>query len=236
MAYPEFSEAGEVICQECGKGLKQLTATHLKTHNITSARYMEKYPGFPMHGKSRAKSKFTKIDMFEPKEPAVRPETESEKAMEDLITDDENVPSVEEIHAKVEEIEETGFEDEDLTDHGATTKIDPKLEGYLLDPTGQTPKDKVDILRYLNEVFPGIQNNYLITKLRIDGNFEYELITDIADPRRKLDFEFPNAFWHNQDAYHVSSRDDKLKRDGWKIYTINSRIPKIADVRKALGY
>ncbi|PTD94444.1 DNA-directed RNA polymerase [archaeon SCG-AAA382B04] len=40
----EKEESDKVTCQECGNEYKAITASHLKTHNMTMDEYKEKYP------------------------------------------------------------------------------------------------------------------------------------------------------------------------------------------------
>lgn len=43
-----ISESSEVVCQECGKAMKWIQNSHLKSHNMTVEQYREKYPNHPM--------------------------------------------------------------------------------------------------------------------------------------------------------------------------------------------
>jgi len=48
MNYPEFSDKGEVICQECGVGYKIMTGSHTRRkHGMSIEEYKAKYPGAP---------------------------------------------------------------------------------------------------------------------------------------------------------------------------------------------
>lgn len=91
-------------------------------------------------------------------------------------------------------------------------------------------KGKVKILQYLYKNFRNIENNYQIVKLRLDGNPEYIYITDMADPVRKVLFNFPNAFWHNFDCFPDHRKRKILEADGWMWIDINNKNPVVKDL------
>ncbi len=95
---------------------------------------------------------------------------------------------------------------------------------------------KVNILKYLKALFPNIQADYYIEKYTPMGTLEYRYITDMADPKRRIDFEFVNAFWHNADRFsYTQHRDANLKRDGWKIIKIKAKVPRPSHIRESLN-
>jgi hypothetical protein len=56
----------------------------------------------------------------------------------------------------------------------------------------------------------------------------------MADPVAKVDFEFVNTFWHNEDRGIDVNRNRKLQGYGWKVYTFNG-VPSITEVEELLS-
>ena len=54
---------------------------------------------------------------------------------------------------------------------------------------------------------------------------QYRYVTDIADPVRQINFEFPETYWHNSEAVRDRVRDNKLESDGWKVVRVPSKAP-----------
>lgn len=93
------------------------------------------------------------------------------------------------------------------------------------------PKNKADILTYLHDAYPYMENNYLVEKKHFnDGRLLWSYITDMADPVKKVIFDFPDAFWHNNDEYPDHQKNKILKEDGWIIVTVNKHYPTVQDV------
>jgi hypothetical protein len=232
MKYPEFSEKGEVICQECGGAYKVLTGSHTRRkHNMSIEDYKAKYPGAPTSGKmfSLTMSQVqSKTELFKEKPPEVDlNQTGEDDVITDDILDDERAPTIEEIQEKLE--------DEDLSDLFTSDEVqDPELFD-VEEEDKQTPKDKLQILKAVRQRYPFVQNNYMIKKFLLTNHLEYEFITDMADPINKVDFEFPNTFWHNRMAFEDPNRNQKLRQDGWRVILIEARIPKPSDVQKLIS-
>jgi len=93
-------------------------------------------------------------------------------------------------------------------------------------------KNKQDILNYLVDSYPFIENNYIIEKSNIQGHLDYKFVVDMADPIRKTVFDFSNAYWHNRGQYPDHSRNLKLKEDNWIVITVKSHYPTIIDVKE----
>jgi hypothetical protein len=55
----------------------------------------------------------------------------------------------------------------------------------------------------------------MIEQFHLNGLLEYTFITDFVDMDTKTIFDFPNAFWHNQDRHIIYNKWELLKRDGW---------------------
>ena len=99
-----------------------------------------------------------------------------------------------------------------------------------------TEMDKLQILEYLDVAFPKniVENNFLAEKKSMCGSImEYVLLTDIAIPSLKIDFEFPNTYWHNL-TDHLYNRSIVLVDDSWKIVNIMTANPTVLDVIEAL--
>lgn len=83
---------------------------------------------------------------------------------------------------------------------------------------------KKEIFNVLKERFPNVIPDYTIKKLDMQGRLEYSIITDIADPVNKIDFEFSETFWHNPGFYYVSPvRENMLQENGWKVITFKGK-------------
>ena len=95
------------------------------------------------------------------------------------------------------------------------------------------PEDKVEILTFLQKIYPALINNYMIVNYHPDGRREFEIQTDMGDPISKTDFEFVNAFWHNPGRIDLA-RDKRLKEHGWRVVKIESPNPTIEDVKPHL--
>lgn len=197
-------ERGNVICQLCNKAFTVISPTHLKkSHGITFDTYRAQFPNAPITG-----DKFSKTMKY---------------VKTDFFRKDENdidnIPSI-------EKSLNNDFE-EKLKEF-----ISKKPKIYITE-SSIVPKDKAEIINFLMEHFDDIEYNYFVEKLSISGHLEYRFITDIVDKRRKIDFEFPDAFWHNYDV-QKNHRDMKLESDGWMIVNIYSKAPTIKDVEEEL--
>jgi len=119
----------------------------------------------------------------------------------------------------------------DVTEPGIDYKDKDKLPPHSILNLKGVPKNKADILEFLHPYYPHIENNLMIEKTRpSDGRLEYQYITDMADPVRKVIFDFPKSFWHNQDFPPDHLKENRLKRDGWIIITVDKHYPTVQDV------
>jgi len=92
-------------------------------------------------------------------------------------------------------------------------------------------KNKADILTFLHDAYPYLENNYSIEKRHFhDDALLWKYITDMADPIKKVAFDFPNSFWHNEDPFPDPHKNQKLKDDGWIIVTVDKHYPTVQDV------
>jgi hypothetical protein len=203
-----FDERGNVICQLCNKPFTVISPTHLKkAHGIKFDTYRAQFPDAPITGEKFSKTmKYVKTDFFK------KDEEDDEDELDKLPT--------------VEKALSNDFEDK-------LKEFISKKPKLFVNESGVVPKDKAAIINFLMGHFDDIEYNYFVEKLTISGHLEYRLITDIVDTRRKINFEFPDAFWHNKDV-QKNYRDSKLQSDGWLIVDIYSKAPSVRDVESEL--
>ena len=92
-------------------------------------------------------------------------------------------------------------------------------------------KNKADILEFLHDAYPYLEDNYSIEKRHFhDDRLLWKYITDMADPNAKVLFDFPDAFWHNEDPYPDPDKFNKLKDDGWIVVIVDKHYPTSQDV------
>lgn len=84
---------------------------------------------------------------------------------------------------------------------------------------------KSRILDHLKIYFANIRKDYLIQQYGVDKNLKFEFITDFCDPVLKVVIQFPDTFWHNQEAFYDANKNIKLQQYGWKIIEIPSKSP-----------
>lgn len=53
---------------------------------------------------------------------------------------------------------------------------------------------------------------------------------DIAIPFLNIAIEYDGSYWHNDN--HDNKRDEKLKKEGWKIFRFTDRIPNIKELKE----
>jgi len=223
LPYPKFDENKKVVCQICGKAFLVISPKHLsRIHGVTLAQYRTRYPDAPLSSEEfRSRGKFGKLHLFKKEDERKR---KGKPATEDIITDGE--PLVEEL--KELELEESKkLESEELEE---IPEVIIKLPEDKQDPISRA---KNKILKFLKEIFSNVESNYIIRIFAPDGRLECEFISDFADPILKIDFEFPRAFWHNEDRYFDLARNVKLRNNGWKVIEVNSNNPSIGDLIKA---
>jgi hypothetical protein len=95
-------------------------------------------------------------------------------------------------------------------------------------------EDKVEILKYLKTIFSSIENNYIFDKYSLGGFLEHQTVMDIADKNKRIDFEFPDTFWHNIGFTDKHYREQRLMDSGWKIINFNTLAPTINEVESIL--
>lgn len=134
-----------------------------------------------------------------------------------------------------EEKEEEKIEElDDLLFDGFNDEIFNYSNKTIEDEVNESDPNKKRIILHLKRKGFDIKNNHIIL---INDEFRtLEIVTDIADPRLKIDFEFPNAFWHNnQPLISKSVRERVLEEKGWTIYYINEKNPQPEHIDELLS-
>jgi very-short-patch-repair endonuclease len=137
------------------------------------------------------------------------------------------------------------YSDEDIEILGTETVIDediPVIDDEFEMPKNQISKDfdtpmeakKHEILSFLADYLPSVKMDYLIQEKNVQGTVLLSFISDFACPFTKINVEFPDTFWHNQDAFVDPNRNQKLEEHGWKVIVIKSPAPKIKAVERAI--
>jgi len=133
------------------------------------------------------------------------------------------------IHPENEEIG-----DEVLVDDSEVEKLN--VEKLLKKEKPLTPMEatKSRILDFLRIQFSNIKKDYLIRQYGKDERLKFEFITDFCDPVLKVVIQFPDTFWHNEDAYIDINKSVKLMNYSWKIIEIPSQNPSIKEISKKI--
>ena len=208
--YPYYEEkTGKVNCQICGKPFAIISPRHLKKHKITHSEYKLKFPDAPLANEEFAvKSLYGRHkDMFKGSDPEP----------DDYTLTDENIIGEEEIVDK-EVIK--------IKEFGTTQKNDTPL-----DPVASMKKR---IFNHLSMYLHNIRQNYFIEEKTLGGLTKFHYISDFADPVLKINVEFPDTFWHNQDIFVDPLREEKLKSSGWKVIKIKGNSPSLEKIEKCL--
>jgi uncharacterized Zn finger protein (UPF0148 family) len=100
-----------------------------------------------------------------------------------------------------------------------------------LDPM-QSMKRK--ILEHLRIYFSNIQQDFSIKEIGPQNQLMYEFITDFCDPILKVVFQFPDTFWHNEEANIDTNKNIKLEKHGWKVVEIHSSSPSLDKIDEAV--
>jgi len=204
-----------IYCRVCGKFMKNITPSHLVMHNMTMELYKKRYPNVPLVCKNNI-------------EKSARGNTLKYKNLQ--IKD-----------SIIEKIQKSPVLEPSESQNSETIDFAGKIKNLKIsnvsDSYPGTSKSKILILMYLQEIFGDnkVFNNYYVEKMIVDQYLDYRIITDISIPSFKIDIEFINAFWHNQDIRRPKYlRDEVLKRDGWTIIDINIMNPTPEDVKLSI--
>lgn len=228
----ENTNPSRVICQECGKEFKVITIQHLrKEHNMDFTEYKSKYPDAKTVSESVSKmNSYKNSSLFKnsnKEQDVISAEEKQEIKIEEC--DDFDLDKIPIIPKEFTESVSNFIEEvKTFTKDNSANKITE-----FPDPTNSINKDKLKILSYLIGLFPDLENSYFVEKNTISGSLEFRLVTDISSPKKRIDFEFPNTFWHNQDILKPS-RDSLLKNMGWKIINIPGSKPSLSEIKEIL--
>jgi hypothetical protein len=124
-----------------------------------------------------------------------------------------------------------GLPSEPLDDDIALAELSEGIYKHSILNLEGVSKNKADILTFLHDAYPYLEDNYSIEKRHFhDESLLWKYITDMADPIKKVIFDFPDAFWHNEDAYPDPQKYDKLREDGWIVIVVDKHYPTAQDV------
>jgi hypothetical protein len=231
----QYDEKGMVICQECGKPFGIITSTHLKkSHDMSVEEYKFKYPNISIASEAfRAKQKLKYVKLFNDTSEKI-PVNKQEEIMSNQISEEIKIEETNEFDIdKIPVVSKEFANEVSNFIEEVKTFTDGRNQVKFPDPKNIIHRDKLKILNFLLFYFNDLKNSYFIEKINKNGILESRLITDICIPSRKLDIEFPNAFWHNRDV-PKHNRDTTLKETGWKIIDINESNPTITNVKNEL--
>jgi hypothetical protein len=237
----EKTEPKEKIeCVICHEKFPIITPSHLKKkHSMSLAEYKEKFPDAPITSSQyKARQKFLKGNLFvkEKQDPIIDEIDLSKLTLESETKVDAEIKDIK-INAVIQErklfkgIIDEKKEDLDLV----VTKIQIKESSRQPQKGPQIATSKLKIIEFLKTVFPtnSVVNNFMIQKFHHEGLLQYQFITDIAIPSKKIDIEFTKSFWHNFQVPDIY-RNHKLERDGWIIIEIQELSPSISVVKSYL--
>ena len=223
-------------CLLCGGEVEKSLINHLRIkHNkMTQEQYLKKYPEAEVHSEEHLKylrDLSKRIDEKNSKKRGRKPvnfNDDTDKQVAQFLEEEYNSKPYDFDNFKKE------FYAADVPKVVVKEKVIEK-QSYK-NSRLNTEMDKLQILAYLDMVFPKntVENNFRAEKISICGSImEYVMLTDIAIPSLKLDFEFPNAYWHNHQD-HLYNRSKVLGGDGWKIVNVMTTNPSVSDVIEAL--
>jgi hypothetical protein len=232
----------KIECAVCGEKFPIITPSHLmRKHNMSLSIYKEKFPDAPISSAQyKARQKFLKGNLFvkEKQDPIIdevdlnKLTLESEMKVDTEIEDIKISSSIQERKLFKDIIDKKKEEGELVV-----TQIEIKKSVPQRQAERQIPADKLRIIEFLKTVFPAssVVNNFMIEKFYHEGLLQYQFITDIAIPSKKIDIEFTKSFWHN---FHVPDvyRNHKLERDGWTIIEIQELSPSVDEVKSYLKH
>ena len=226
----------KTACKVCGVKYNMITPQHLNKHGLTIEEYKTKFPGASLKSDIiiLKTEKNKRNDMFvneeikgigyakgikEIEKTPIVEELKKKSLLEQLEKIPKKTDKVKKFNPKIEELN--------------IPKVEEKPEEDKFERQANIPKNKLEILNYLSTKFPDVKNNFFVEKSLMNNRIEFKFITDIVILDRKIDIEFPSAFWHNFDVPKVT-RDSKLMQEGWIIINIKSKMPTIDDVKKEL--
>lgn len=210
--YPFTDENDKVVCQICGKSYLVISSTHLHLHGVSYDEYKYRFPDAPL-----SSSEFKKRGMM---------------GKDNTIFVKETLKEIEDADTNFKEIQQ-----EEFPDFEPTVDDEVDFEKSVQDELGNNDifsAAKNKILDHLRTFFTNVRKDYKICVYNPSNILLFQFITDFADPVLKIDIEFPNTFWHNQDSCVDSNRNYKLKESGWKVIEIKSKAPTYEEIKNAI--
>ena len=125
--------------------------------------------------------------------------------------------------------------DEQLVEEEVEPDIEElEIEKLIKTNKKSTPMEsmKAKIQDHLKMYFANIKMDYLIRQFGIDNRLKFEFITDYCDPVLKVVIQFPDTFWHNQEAAIDPNKNVKLEKYGWKIIEIPTTNPSFETIKQ----
>lgn len=110
--------------------------------------------------------------------------------------------------------------------------VEKLLEKYQ--PLSPMEAMKNRIRDHLKLHFSNIKQDYTITQYGPDERLKFEFITDFCDPILKVVVQFPDTFWHNQEAGIDHNKNLKLSQYGWKVIEIPTNNPSFELIDKMI--
>ena len=119
------------------------------------------------------------------------------------------------------------FGPEEYVDENVPDIEELQIEKLIKQHVSRSPMEtmKSKILDHLRYYFANIKQDYLISQFGVDSRLKFEFITDFCDPVLKVVIQFPDTFWHNQEAALDPNKNYKLSQYGWKVIEIPSKNP-----------
>jgi len=124
------------------------------------------------------------------------------------------------------------FLKDEITVEELVEEHEPDIEEMNIEKLIQEYKDltpmesmKYKIIDHLKIYFSNVRKDYLVTQYGVDNRLKFEFITDFCDPVLRIVIQFPDTFWHNQDAAFDPNKNLKLSQYGWKVIEIPGSNP-----------
>lgn len=132
---------------------------------------------------------------------------------------------------EVDEKEQPSLEEDDPVIEELDLMAELQKTVRKLDPM-QSMKKR--IMEHLAAYFTNIKKDYMVREYSPSGKLIFEFVTDFCDPVLRVIFQFPDTFWHNQEAAIDPNKNLKLERQGWKIIEIKSAAPSLDKIDDAI--
>jgi len=226
-----FSEDGEhVICQYCLRKLRRINPQHLAMHDMTYEEYRMRFPDAPVdhiefenYGGVKAEQPESQsiVNIQKPKRDLLKEETINSLDSEDISSEDILRQIAKESQRKK------------LLVQVQPTKLDENP--FIIARKKCRFHHKTEVIGFIKQFFPNLQNNYLFRKTNIEGLVLYTFITDMADPHRRTAIDFPDVFWHNRDYYYEGQKESLLKESKWRYIKIYGEAPTNQEIIDAIN-